>query len=110
MRSIYGEEVFGVGVDPQTRCAHYHGETDIIAIKFKCCNSWFPCFECHLETEDHVAKVWHSSEFNQKAVLCGACGNQMAITEYLNCESTCPKCGESFNPKCAGHYPLYFDV
>jgi uncharacterized CHY-type Zn-finger protein len=29
-------EVRGINLDPQTRCEHYHGPTDIIAIKMKC--------------------------------------------------------------------------
>ena len=29
--------ITGVEVDDETRCAHYHGEHDIIACKSKCC-------------------------------------------------------------------------
>ena len=105
---IHGEEVHGVGVDSQTRCVHWHGELDIVAIKFKCCGEWFPCYECHLAEAVHAASVWPADEHDAKAVLCGACGHQLTITEYLASNSACPKCGGKFNPACANHYHLYF--
>lgn len=107
---IQGVEVEGTGVDAQTRCAHYHSKIDIIAIKFKCCGKWFPCFECHAENTDHRPEVWTAAEFNTPAILCGACGHQLTITEYFECASTCPKCLSKFNPGCANHYNLYFEV
>ena len=108
-RAIYDETVFGIDVDPQTRCRHYHGVLDIIAIKFKCCGKWFPCFECHTAVADHEALVWPKSESDEKAILCGSCGHQLTIDEYLTCGSACPVCQSSFNPSCANHYHLYFE-
>jgi len=105
---IQGEFVHGVDVDPQTRCAHYHSELDIIAIRFKCCDRWFPCYECHSEIADHEAKVWPTNERDAAAILCGACGSQLSIDEYFACDSTCPSCDSKFNPGCAKHYHLYF--
>jgi uncharacterized CHY-type Zn-finger protein/uncharacterized RDD family membrane protein YckC len=102
------EEIYGLEVDPQNRCAHYHSELDIIAIKFKCCGDWFPCFECHAAEADHIASVWHKDERDAKAVLCGACGHQLSIQEYFACDSSCPKCESRFNPACANHYQHYF--
>jgi uncharacterized CHY-type Zn-finger protein len=110
MNLIHGEEVYGVGVDAQTRCAHYHSEVDVIAIKFKCCGKWFPCYECHAESANHSAKVWDSGERQTRAILCGVCGYKMTIAEYLECDSVCPQCRCNFNPKCAYHYDLYFEV
>ena len=107
-RTIQNEEVRGIEIDPQTRCGHWHGELDIIAIKFHCCGEWFPCFECHSAEADHTASVWPGNQRDVKAVLCGACGNQLSITEYLNCNFTCPKCERGFNPGCSKHYHLYF--
>jgi len=101
--------VAGVDVDPETRCAHYHGERDIIAIKFKCCGKWFPCHACHAEIAGHPAEVWPEEEFNTPAVLCGACGHQLTVREYLACGSVCPRCSREFNPGCALHYELYFE-
>ena len=109
MRVIYGTEVYGSNVDSQTRCAHYHSAIDIIAIKFKCCERWFPCFECHAEVVSHTPAVWAVGEFDTPAVLCGGCGHQLSVAEYLDCDSVCPKCHHGFNPGCARHRHLYFE-
>ncbi|MEK7723488.1 MAG: CHY zinc finger protein [Acidobacteriota bacterium] len=103
-------EVKGINVDSQTRCGHYHSEIDIIAIKFKCCGDWFPCFECHSEIANHPSEVWAFDERETKAILCGNCRHQLTINEYFNCNSSCPKCSHQFNPKCANHYDLYFEI
>lgn len=102
-------EVRGTNVDGQTRCAHYDSDVDIIAVKFKCCGRWFPCFKCHAEHENHAPKVWSSGETDTLAVLCGGCGHQLSIAEYVECASVCPNCGSEFNPRCANHYNLYFE-
>jgi len=107
-RRIHGVKVIGVNVDEETRCAHYRDERDIIAIKFKCCGNWFPCHQCHRELAGHAAIVWPKEELDVFAVLCGACGRQLTIGEYLNCNSVCPHCGREFNPGCARHSHLYF--
>ncbi|MFN6962509.1 MAG: CHY zinc finger protein [Pyrinomonadaceae bacterium] len=110
MRVVHGTAIEGVDVDPQTRCGHWHGETDIVAIKFKCCGRWFSCFECHAAVAcDHSPEVWPRGEFDEPAVLCGACGHRLTINEYLACASTCPHCKARFNPGCANHYHLYFE-
>ncbi|HEX8638414.1 MAG TPA: CHY zinc finger protein [Pyrinomonadaceae bacterium] len=106
---IHGAIVVGADVDGETRCAHYHSALDIIAIKFKCCEQWFPCYECHAASADHASAVWSKSEFDTNAILCGACGAQLTVNEYLKCESTCPQCSSRFNPGCARHYYLYFE-
>jgi uncharacterized CHY-type Zn-finger protein len=109
MRStIHGIDVHGVALDAETRCGHYHGLSDRVAIRFYCCREWYPCFECHASEAGHEAGVWSREEFGARAVLCGACGNQLTVQEYLDCGSTCPNCEAEFNPKCAGHYHLYF--
>lgn len=107
-RIIYGQRVRGAVMDAETRCEHWHSELDIIAIKFKCCGEWFPCFECHSALAGHAASVWREDEREAKAILCGACGRQLSIKQYLNCDSTCPKCRSKFNPGCTTHYHLYF--
>jgi uncharacterized CHY-type Zn-finger protein len=107
---VHNTQVKGTNVDSQTRCAHYHAPVDIIAIRFKCCGDWFPCFECHRENADHPAKVWVTGEFDTKAVLCGNCGHQLTVNEYMKCDSACPRCDSLFNPGCANHYHLYFET
>src|SRR5262245_57900890 len=98
MNAAHEIEVFGMDVDPQTRCKHWRSKLDIIAIKFKCCGLWYACFECHTKLADHAPEIWPVNEFDEKAVLCGACGHQLTIDEYLNCGSTCPSCKAQFNP------------
>ena len=39
----------GTGVNERTQCAHYHSERDIIGIKFKCCDAFYACIQCHEE-------------------------------------------------------------
>jgi uncharacterized CHY-type Zn-finger protein len=102
--------VFGHTVDDQTRCIHYHSSLDIIAIRFKCCDQYFPCFSCHQESADHPASRWPKKEWDAKAVLCGACGNELTIRQYMASENICPHCQAHFNPGCEKHYHLYFEV
>ena len=110
MTKIQRPTVLGKTIDLQTRCVHYHSEKDIIAIKFKCCGDYYPCYECHEETAGHVAKVWPKNEWSEKAVLCGACGAELTIHQYLSTNHQCPVCGHAFNPKCNLHHHYYFSV
>jgi len=108
-RLIFGIPVKGKVIDDQTRCSHYHSHLDIIAIKFKCCDTYYPCYSCHQEAADHPAVTWPLHECDTKAILCGACGHELTITEYLSCNNTCTSCHASFNPNCEKHYALYFE-
>lgn len=107
---VHGEDVIGRNVDPETRCVHWRSDLDIVAIKFTCCGEWYACYDCHSELSGHEAEVWPKEDFDERAVLCGACGNQLTIREYLELSSECPNCGSSFNPGCAKHYHLYFEI
>ncbi|WP_345126122.1 CHY zinc finger protein [Hymenobacter antarcticus] len=98
----------GTAVNERTQCAHYHSERDIIAIKFKCCDTYYACIECHRESADHAPLIWPKAEFATPAILCGNCKSTLSITAYLNCRNTCPSCQAAFNPGCANHYHLYF--
>jgi uncharacterized CHY-type Zn-finger protein len=109
-RTIHGILVKGQVIDNETRCSHYHTDLDIIALKFKCCNTYYPCFSCHEEKAGHMATTWEVSEREEKAILCGVCGRELTIREYLASNNTCPSCQSSFNPNCKKHYHLYFKV
>ncbi len=100
----------GIGVNERTQCAHYHSERDIIAIQHKCCDRFYACIHCHNETVSHAPQVWLQAEFDAPAVLCGNCRSTLTITDYLACQNTCPTCRAAFNPGCANHYHLYFDM
>lgn len=102
-------EVKGKTIDDQTRCEHYHSLLDVIAIKFKCCNDYYPCYQCHEETANHKAAIWQKHEWDTKAVLCGVCKKELTISEYLNSNNHCSHCNAAFNPNCSKHYHLYFE-
>ena len=85
---IHEHIVKGNDIDQETRCSHYHTEIDRIAIKFYCCDTYFPCFSCHEESGCSSPQVWPIAQFNQKAVLCGSCGTELTVNEYLSCNSS----------------------
>lgn len=89
---MHGKHVYGLDVDGETRCAHWHGPTDVIALRMHCCNEWFPCYDCHQAVADHQASVWPRELREVEAVPCGVCGRVLRIDEYLTCESRCPGC------------------
>jgi uncharacterized CHY-type Zn-finger protein len=105
-----GIEVLGVNVQADTRCEHYRSGRDIIAIRFKCCQVYYPCYECHVQVAGHLAQKWPATEFDRKAILCGGCGYELTISEYMRCGAVCPECRAEFNPNCELHYHLYFET
>ena len=91
----------GVRVDPETRCDHWDDPVDVIALRFGCCETYYPCDACHDAATDHEAAP---------AVLCGACRTTLTAREYLDGENACPACGAAFNPGCRAHRDRYFEV
>ncbi|HLR08701.1 MAG TPA: CHY zinc finger protein [Bacillota bacterium] len=106
---IHGFHIKGA-VDRETRCKHYNGSNDRVAIKFYCCKMFFPCYQCHAEYGCGKKMVWPTRLFDEPAILCGSCGTTLSIRSYLTCQNACPTCGASFNPGCAMHRHLYFAV
>lgn len=102
--------VRGVDLDAHTRCHHYHGPTDIVAIKMKCCGEYYACKDCHDELVGHPIEVWPRTEWNLHAIFCGACHTELSIDQYMRCNSACPACRAHFNPRCANHYHFYFEM
>jgi uncharacterized CHY-type Zn-finger protein len=107
-REVEGRPVRGVEVGPETRCAHYDSERDVVALRFACCEAYFPCFRCHDATADHETERL-SVETEETAALCGVCGAGLTPREFVDGEHRCPDCGAAFNPGCGDHYDLYFD-
>jgi len=101
--------VHGIGLDAQTRCTHYDKPVDVIAIKMKCCSAYYACKDCHEALASHEIEVWPRTEWDQRAILCGACGIELTIRQYLECSEQCPACGAMFNPGCRSHYHFYFE-
>ncbi|MCQ4332740.1 hypothetical protein KM295_04380 [Natronomonas sp. F2-12] len=101
-------EVRGVDVDDETRCAHYDSESDVVAIRFGCCGTYYACFECHAALADHPPEPWPTARRTEPAARCGVCGADLTATEYTSTDA-CPNCEARFNPGCAEHYHLYFE-
>jgi len=103
-------QVFGQTVDDQTRCVHWHTELDVVAMKFVCCDRYYPCFDCHRDAADHPASRWPIGRWDEPtAVLCGVCSHELSVNEYL-AVTGCPSCGAAFNPGCSLHAHLYFET
>jgi len=100
----------GVEVDPETRCAHWDSTVDVIALRFGCCEVFYPCFDCHEAVADHEPAVWPRSRFDDPAVLCGVCRETISASNYLAGGKRCPHCGAAFNPGCREHRDLYFEA
>jgi uncharacterized CHY-type Zn-finger protein len=114
----------GVAVDPETRCAHWNSDLDVVALRFGCCETFSPCHACHVETADHDPEPWPRARFDDPAVLCGVCGTTLSARAYLDGDSegrspsgsraspdddSCPACGAGFNPGCRRHRDRYFE-
>lgn len=101
-------------VDNHTRCSHYHTVKDIIALKFKCCGIYWPCYQCHLEISACQATQRYSTEElkfqSMFVILCGQCYNELTFDEYNRNTYKCIYCDSEFNPGCLLHYDLYFDL
>lgn len=106
----FGVPLRGVGVDGQTRCAHYAGPTDVVALRFACCDAFYPCHRCHDATVGHPAEVWPRARFDEPSVLCGVCQATMTWPAYRAAADACPACGAAFNPGCVAHAHHYAEA
>ena len=95
-------------IDSQGKCNHYRRPLDIRAIKFRCCNEFYSCIDCHLENAEHQPQRWSPEQFHEQAILCGVCKKEISIAAYIHSNSNCPSCQANFNPKCKNHFHLYF--
>jgi len=100
----------GVAVGPETRCGHWDDPVDVVALRFGCCETYFPCDACHDAATGHEAEPWPRDRFDEAAVLCGVCGATLSAHEYLASDDSCPRCSADFNPGCRAHRNRYFEV
>lgn len=100
--------VRGRTVDDETRCVHYATVLDVVAIRFHCCDAYWPCAECHEEGAGHEAVRVPVADRDRPGILCGVCRHELSVTTYLRVEA-CPRCGAAFNPRCALHRDRYFE-
>ena len=103
-------EVLGVQLDAQTRCAHYRSPLDVVAIRMKCCGAYYACKDCHDAVAGHGHPGPPRGEWDHPAVLCGVCGTQMSVRDYLASGYRCPACESPFNPGCRAHHHFYFET
>lgn len=54
----HAPQVRGLTIDDETRCTHYNGPNDVVALKFKCCGDFYPCYECHAAAVTHPIERW----------------------------------------------------
>ena len=109
MQNASNTHIHGVDTDEETRCVHWHGKLDIIAIKMACCRKYYSCHSCHELLENHVSEVWNQEDFDEFAILCGSCKSEIRIADYLEKHTSCAFCNANFNPRCINHHHLYFE-
>lgn len=101
-------KIFGTPIDDETRCIHYSTAADVVAIKFVCCERFYPCHLCHEQSADHEAQQWPVDRQHEQAILCGVCQQLVSIECYLGV-TECPHCSAPFNEGCRLHKHLYFE-
>ena len=97
------EKIWGLGLDDEGRCSHYHQANDIVALKCSQCKKYFACYKCHDEIENHK---FVSTDKENFPVMCGHCGILLNFDDYAL--GTCIKCKSVFNPNCHLHWDIYF--
>lgn len=45
--------IYGVDLDSEGRCRHYHTACDVVALKCSKCQEYFACYQCHDQLRDH---------------------------------------------------------
>lgn len=88
-------------------CPHYASELDIVLNKCAICLTYWPCYRCHALAEDHQFGPMPVAA--PDSVKCAKCGYVMGFYEYRK-TTACPGCGRGFNPGCATHASIYFEL
>lgn len=97
-------KIYGIKIDQQSRCIHYHTKNDIVALMCRQCQKFYACYKCHDELNNHTFRPVYANQVHN--ILCGNCRSLLKYNQYkLN---YCPYCQHSFNPKCIIHHSIYF--
>ncbi|WP_373876923.1 CHY zinc finger protein [Philodulcilactobacillus myokoensis] len=96
-------KIYGIKLDEQGRCIHYHTENDIVALMCAQCQCFYACYKCHDEMNDHQFKPM---PIDSTKVLCGNCKHVLSYQQYQ--KGSCPFCKHAFNPRCKLHKEIYF--
>ncbi len=100
--------IYGDLIDEETRCLHYQGEKDVIALKCYACRRYYPCYHCHDKYETHAYAAYPVYLRADKVVFCGVCKEELRIADYRAGGSSCFSCHADFNPNCRLHESIYF--
>ncbi|MDO5511731.1 CHY zinc finger protein [Corynebacterium sp.] len=100
-------QIRGVDVDEQGRCAHYRSARDVVGNRCATCGDYWACHACHAVLADHPFGRMRRDA--AASVVCGNCSHAMDYPAYA-VAAHCPACGHPFNPGCAAHASLYFEI
>ena len=96
--------IYGIGLDSEGRCLHYHTKCDVVALKCNKCKEYFACYQCHNQLQNHPFEP--VSKEDVAPVICGSCRHFLTFDEYK--KRACLYCRHAFNPKCPVHETIYF--
>ncbi|BBE41205.1 CHY zinc finger protein [Streptococcus dysgalactiae] len=97
-------DCFGIDLDQEYRCLHYHTTLDIVGLKCAFCQTYYACYHCHDQLTEHAFVPTGSAEMFP--VICGHCRKLLSRAEYAS--GHCPYCQSPFNPACHRHKDIYF--
>ena len=60
----------GIDIDAETRRAHWDDQVDVIALRFACCDAYYPGVSCHEAATDHDPVGWPRDRLSLAGGLC----------------------------------------
>ncbi|HPI99453.1 MAG TPA: CHY zinc finger protein [Enterococcus sp.] len=96
--------IYGIEIDGNGRCLHYHQENNIVGLKCNKCKKYYACYQCHNTYESHTFEPIAVSD--TAPVICGHCHTTLTFFQYK--KGACPYCQAKFNPNCQLHETIYF--
>lgn len=72
--------IYGIGLDSEGRCLHYHTKCDVVALKCNKCKEYFACYQCHNQLQNHPFEP--VSKEDVAPVICGSCRHFLTFDEY----------------------------